>query len=148
MDVRNYRLAFVIVLLLYVGALLAPARQIKSASRYERLQVTNVKGWELARFGWMGPLGLTFGWYANFPLVVCAARMLRGRSPGWGLARVAGVLAASSLLPFGIYSEVDGMHRGYVRGPAVWLWLAAFAVTAEVTWSGRRRVEDAESRRE
>ena len=143
----RYRVFFVLVVLLYAGALFAPARQIKSKSHYEREEVTHLPGWRVAELGWIGPLGLTFGWYANFPLFVGMSRMARGRSPGRGLSRFGGLLALSSLLPFAVYSEVDGWHRGYVRGLAVWLWLGAFAVAAGAAEMGRR-IDEANSFRQ
>ena len=126
---KVYRVCFLVVLLLYATAVWASARQITEGSRLMPEQVEATRGTIILAVGWMGPLGLSFAWYANLPLAWCMSRMARGRSPGWILPQIAGALAASSLLPFRIYSEVDGWHWGWLRGPAVWLWLSSFAVT-------------------
>jgi hypothetical protein len=63
-------------LLLWCAALFAPISDDGS------------RGWVLAVFGWLGPLGLAPGWYANIPfainltgaLEVCARELDRARS--------------------------------------------------------------------
>jgi hypothetical protein len=53
--------------------------------------------------------------------------------PAQRAALLAFCLALTVLLPHAIYSEVDGWHRAYFVGPALWLWLCAIATDLAVT---------------
>ena len=84
-------------------------------------------GFRLMALGWMGPLALSFAWYANIPCFYSIWKLFRGQA-SWHPALIAFCLALTALLPHAIYSEVDGWHRAYIVGPALWLWLCAFAI--------------------
>lgn len=134
-NANAQRIAGLSILVLFSAALLSPSFQYMNAGRTlgESLEVG--KGWQLAAFGWIGPIGLCFAWFANIPLVVCVLKMLRGRPPGRRVSMVAACLALSVLLPHLILSFADGWHTGYLRGPAVWLWLSCFGIVLFVSKS-------------
>jgi len=122
------RLGFVLTLVLWLAALFAPCSQVISASRFVLQQVIAFRGYRLAALGWLGPLSFSFAWYANIPYFYCVWKLLRGQSPPRRISLIALCLGLTALLPHAIYSEVDGWHRAHFSGPAIWLWLAAYAI--------------------
>ena len=120
------RLTAVVIISLFTVALFLPGHQITSAGTVLRRSDYVVPGWQFARLGWAGPLELCFAWFANFPLALFVANMLRGRPPLQRSALITASLALSVLLPQLIFQPADGWHYGLFRGPAVWLWLSCF----------------------
>jgi hypothetical protein len=127
-NANGQRLAGLTILVLFSAALLSPSFQYMNAGPTLGASVEMDDGWALAAFGWAGPLGLCFAWFANIPLVACVFKMLRGIPPRRRVSMVSTCLALSVLLPHFIPSFVDGWHAGYLRGPAVWLWLSCFGI--------------------
>jgi hypothetical protein len=101
--------------------------QVIEASRYAPRSVESMHGFRLAVLGWLGPVALSVAWYANIPYFYCIWKLFRGQAPRRAALAACG-LALTALLPHAIYSEVDGWHRAYIVGPALWLWLSAFAI--------------------
>jgi hypothetical protein len=81
-------------------------------------------------WGWAGPIGLNFAWYANIPLLSSALGMIRGRAPDFTWTVVTLFLGLDALIPIPAYDfEVTGrFHAQVISGPALWVWLLAFAV--------------------
>jgi hypothetical protein len=104
---------------------------------------SRTKGLILLIFGWLfGPLGLTVAWYANLPLLVCIGLMLFGRVPSFLTASVSLVLALTALFPMYFWDPRWGGGLSFVRGPAIWLWLASFVTVwlavALLAWPNSR----------
>lgn len=132
---KAQRFGLALSLGLWFGALLAPANEVVSASRYVVRSVQPTYGYHLASFGWAGPLGLSIAWYANLPYLYCIVELLRGKPVPRRVALVSLLVAATGLVPHAIFSEVDGWHRASFTGPAIWLWLAAFVVNLLVAFT-------------
>lgn len=94
-------------------------------------------GYHLALWGWLGPLELNIAWYANIPLLVTVARILLGKRPHPRVTLVTTLIALDALVPAAWFDfEVSGQFRAiFLSGPAVWVWLGAFAVNAILGWS-------------
>ena len=112
----------------YTAALFAPGYQVTEGGQILHRTVDLIPGWRLALLGWIGPLECCFAWFANIPLAFCAFKLTQGKLPGRFTAVLTACLALSALLPQLIFQPADGWHVGYVRGPAVWLWLLSIAV--------------------
>jgi hypothetical protein len=130
---------------LWIAANLAPCAQITDASRYATRNVEAMRGFRLMLLGWLGPLALSFAWYAHIPYFYSVWKLFSGRAT----VRAAWIgfgLALTALLPHALYSEVDGWHRAYFIGAALWLWLGAFAVNLVVAtvWGGKPARDQAE----
>jgi hypothetical protein len=125
---RNLRLGSVLTLAAWVAALFAPCAEVVEAGQFAPRHLDALHGYRLAAFGWMGPLGLSIAWYANIPFLYCVWKLLRGQAPSLNVSLIAFCLALTALLPHISYSAVDGRHLAHFSGPAVWLWLAAFAI--------------------
>ena len=126
-----FKVAAVLVILLWCAAILFPARQI--AYGYgPRPEITIVDGWALPALGWLGPLAGSFAWYANPMLLIAASRLARGEPPGTRLSLLALALASTVLLPAFLFDfERDGhLHSTFTGGAAVWSGRAAFATAA------------------
>jgi hypothetical protein len=126
------RLGVLLSLGLWIAATLAPCAQVTEASRYSLRNVDAMHGWRLAALGWLGPLGLSFAWYANVPYFYSAWKLFQ-KQPARRAALAAFCLALTVLIPHAIYSEVDGWHRAYFVGSALWLWLCAIAINLAMT---------------
>jgi hypothetical protein len=135
LDRNTQRLGVALSLGLWLGALLAPASEVISASRYTVRSIQATYGYHPAAFGWAGPLGLCIAWYGNLPYLYSILRTVRGEAVPRRLALISLLIAGTVLLPHGVLSEVDGWHRASFTGPAIWLWLAAFAVNCFVAYS-------------
>jgi hypothetical protein len=61
-----FRLLGLLALLLWCAALFAPFHLELTGFPYTKF--SSEGGWLLALLGWLGPLGLAPGWYANIPL--------------------------------------------------------------------------------
>lgn len=113
---------------LWIGALLAPIKEVSLSIPFPTAYVTGPSyGYEVAEEGWLGPIELAVGWYANIPLFVCLARMLAGRRPGriWTVTALG--LAATALIPH-LHIDIEyATVWAICSGPALWLWLACFA---------------------
>ena len=134
----GYRAAVPVALTPWIAAFFAPYVQpTYLCPHWAAASEPSNTGWILASWGWLGPLGGNFAWYANLLLVWMIARLLRGRPPGRRLSLSAFALSGTALLPaFILDFEQDGrFHCQMVSGPAVWLWIAAFAVIAVVAWT-------------
>jgi hypothetical protein len=122
-----FRLLGLLALLLWCAALFAPYHLELTGFPYTEL--SSVSGWQLVLLGWLGPLSLAPGWYANIPFAISLIRFLRGRPPGRRLLALIGLaIAATALAPFWASGLMTGfMWRGWfvLRGPALWLWLSA-----------------------
>jgi hypothetical protein len=128
-----------LALLLWCAALFAPIHQELTGSPYTKLG--SFSGWELALDGWLGPLSLAPGWYANIPFAISLIRCLRGRPPGRWLALIGLAIAATALAPYWASGFMTGfMFRGWfiVRGPALWLWLSAYVLVLILAITARR----------
>jgi hypothetical protein len=122
------RLLGLVALLLWFAALFAPMR-LELAGPFYNVDFQPFLGWRLASYGWLGPLGLAPGWYANIPLAISLIQCLRGRPPGRRLAWVGLAVAATALAPFWYFGFAGSFRSWYVvRGPALWLWLSAFVL--------------------
>src|SRR5215831_16721813 len=79
-QVSAARLFALVALILWCTALFAPISAVPlagSSSRFNDPYFHNpYSGWVLAVFGWLGPLGLAPGWYANIPLAMGLNRCL------------------------------------------------------------------------
>jgi hypothetical protein len=115
--------------------------QVTTASQYVPQATEAMHGYRLAIWGWLGPLGLSVAWYAQIPFFYCVWNLFHGRAR-WRASMVALGLAATALLPHTIYSEVDGWHRAYFIGPAIWVWLSAFAIAMAATGILARTAEN------
>lgn len=124
---RYYQLAIVVSLGVWIASNFVSCAQVVEASRYAPRSVDVMNGSRLTALGWLGPLTLSFAWYANIPYFYSIWKLFRGHA-SWRVALIAFCLALTALLPHAIYSEVDGWHRAYIVGPALWLWLCAFAI--------------------
>jgi hypothetical protein len=120
------RFWIVLTLGLWIVSNLAPCAQVIEASRYATRSVEAMRGFRLTLLGWLGPLALSFAWYANISYFYCVWRLFGGHA-SLRAALIGFCLALTALLPHAMYSEVDGWHRAYIAGPALWLWLSAFA---------------------
>ena len=125
---RKYRqLGIVLTLGPWIASNFVSCAQVIEAGRYAPRAVEAMHGFRLATLGWLGPFALSFAWYANIPYFYCIWKLFRGQA-SQRAALIAFCLALTALLPHAIYSEVDGWHRAYITGPALWLWLCAFAI--------------------
>jgi hypothetical protein len=80
----DHRTALVAALL-WVAALFAPVRDIDLNYGISPFFVGfPFGGWRLALFGWLGPLVLAPGWFANLLLAKSLYRMFKGTAPGKG----------------------------------------------------------------
>lgn len=129
---KCHRLGVLLTLGMWIAATLAPCAQVTEASRYALRNVEAIHGWRLAALGWLGPLALSFAWYANVPYFYSVWKLFLNQ-PAQRAALLAFCLALTVFLPHAIYSEVDGWHRAYFVGPALWLWLVAIATDLAVT---------------
>jgi hypothetical protein len=125
---RNLGLGSVLALAAWIAALFAPCAEVVEAGQFTPPHVDALHGYRLAAFGWIGSLGLSIAWYANIPFLYCVWKLLRGEAPSLKVSLIAFCLALTSLLPHISYSAVDGRHLAHFSGPAVWLWLMAFAI--------------------
>lgn len=128
---RVLRALAVLTVMLWIAALLSPARQI-TFGYGPHPHFSPFDGWSLTKFGWLGPVAGIFAWYANPLLLVIVVRLARGHSPGRRLSLIAIALAATVFLPGFVFDfELDGrFHPTFIVGPAVWLWVGAFVVAA------------------
>jgi len=95
--------------------------------------------WRLAAFGWLGPLILAPGWFANIPWAVCLVRMFLGEPPANQTAWVAAILAASALLPDALFDWKSVRVMWFVFwGPALLLWLSAHAIVWLAMFEGQK----------
>ena len=124
---QYYQFAIVASLGVWIASNFVPCTQVVEASRYAPRSSEVMHGFRLTALGWLGPFALSFAWYANIPYFYCICRLFRGHT-SWRVPLIAFCLALTALLPHAIYSEVDGWHRAYIVGPALWLWLCAFAI--------------------
>ena len=91
---------------LWVAALFAPVEHIElNATRPGVFSYGPLAGWDLALWGWQGPLVLAPGWFANIPFAICLFRMVREETPGRRLASIALAIAATALLPHGYWGQ-------------------------------------------
>jgi hypothetical protein len=125
---RNLRLGSVLALATWIAALFAPCAEVVEGGQFTLQHVDALHGYRLAALGWLGPLGLSIAWYANVPFLYCVWELLREQAPALKVFLIAFCLALTSLLPHISYSAVDGRHLAHFSGPAVWLWLMAFAI--------------------
>jgi hypothetical protein len=128
------RLLAFVAAVLWTAALFAPFYDVAFYDRDTATVAfvfgTRLKtGWWLALWGWLGPFVFAPGWFANIPLAKCLARMLTGREPRRQTASAALIIAATALLPHGLYDFTMGNFLwSTFQGPAIWIWLGAFAV--------------------
>lgn len=96
-------------------------------------------GWLLFAWGWLGPLAGSIAWYSNLLLLSMVIRLFRGKSPSLALAATGFAVSLTALLPHFIFDfERDGQfHPQIISGPAVWLWIGAFALCAVTALVGR-----------
>jgi hypothetical protein len=125
--------------LLWVVSLLAPVDIYPLFHPSHASKGQGAGGWLLFVLGWFwGPMGLSIAWYGNVSLLICIGILLAGRVPGFKLATTGRGLGLSGLLPVYYFDMVWGQTPSLVRGPAVWAWLAAFAIVwipaASVRW--------------
>jgi hypothetical protein len=98
-------------------------------------------GWVFAAGGWLGPLALAFGWYANIPFAIDLIRcFVAGMRPGLLTSSFTAALAATALLPYRTLAPgwtpiklPNGQHAFWIweyipRGPSLWLWFSAIAL--------------------
>jgi hypothetical protein len=95
-------------------------------------------GWRFALIGWLGPLFLAPGWYANIPFAINLIRCLRGLRPGIWSASIGVGLAATALMPMRVTDfvpENDGGSAPYwtdwadlAHATVLWLWLGAITL--------------------
>jgi hypothetical protein len=124
---KYYQFAIVVSLGVWIASNFVSCAQVVEASSYAPRSVEVMHGSRLTALGWLGPFALSFAWYANIPYFYCIGKLFRGYA-SWRIASIAFTLALTALLPHAIYSEVDGWHRAHIVGPALWLWLCAFAI--------------------
>ena len=124
---RYCQFGILLALGIWLAANFLPCTQVIEAGRYARPSVEAMHGFRLLVLGWLGLFALSFAWYANIPYFYCLWKLFRGQA-SWRVSLFAFCLALSALLPHAIYSEVDGWHRAYIAGPALWVWLCAFAI--------------------
>jgi hypothetical protein len=125
---HRYQLGAVLILLLWGAALFLPVTIMDHAAIAGGSATAH--GYILGLEGWAGPLGLNVAWYANIPLLFTAADMIRGRPPNFTVTVVTLFMALDALIPVLSYDfEVEGdFHANVISGPALWVWLLAFAV--------------------
>ena len=98
---------------------------------------TPMRGSQIAQVGWMGPIALQFGWYANIGLAWTIPQLLsRRRISGWsaGVAILSLVVALTALGWQNIPSDVAyNSHTvcGFTTG--FYLWIACLALGAVAT---------------
>jgi hypothetical protein len=119
---RYCQFGILLTLGVWIAANFFPCTQVVEASRYARRSVEVMHGFRLMVLGWLRLLALSFAWYANIPYFYCVWKLFRGQA-SWRVSLIAFCLALTALLPQAIYSEVDGWHRAYIAGRALWLWL-------------------------
>ena len=83
-------------------------------------------GWFLLVLGWIGPLELSFAWFANIPYLICIYQLLRGQIPRTNMVLGSCALASTALVPHFELDKDGRFHPVLFWGPAVWLWLLAF----------------------
>jgi hypothetical protein len=121
----------IVALALWITSNFLWSADITEASRYAARTVEPIRGSRLSMQGWLGPLGLSFAWYAHVPFFYCTWSLFHVRAKWWASV-VAFILAATALLPHATYSEVVGWRRAYFVGPATWTWLSSFAVNLAI----------------
>jgi hypothetical protein len=122
-----WRLVALVASLLWCTALFEPIRAVRvSAGAPWFIPLDSLR---LALFGWLGPIFfLAPGWYANIPFAISLYRCFGGRVPGRRPAVIGLLFAATALIPFMVYDFWWGLEWYVLRGPAVWLWLGAYAL--------------------
>jgi hypothetical protein len=124
---KHYQFAIIASLAVWIASNFVSCAQVVEASRDAPRSVEVMHGYRLTALGWLGPFALSFSWYANIPYFYSILKLFHGHG-SWRVALIAFCLALTALLPHAIYSEVDGWHRAYIVGPALWLWFCAFAI--------------------
>jgi hypothetical protein len=123
---RYQHIGILLTLGVWIAANFLPCTQVIEAGRHAGRSVEVMHGFRLLLLGWLGLFALSFAWYANVLFFYCLWKLFRGQAL-WRVSLFAFCLALTALLPHAIYSEVDGWHRAYIAGPALWVWLCAFA---------------------
>jgi hypothetical protein len=122
------RIGLAVTLAIWIAALFAPCVQFVHGSP------TPLHGYRLAMFGWLGPLELSIAWYANILYFYCCYKLWRGQAPSRRVSTIALAIAWTAFVPQLAYSEVYGWSRAYLTGPAIWLWVGAFAIHSVFAW--------------
>lgn len=124
--------------LLVLGIVLAGVALFAASLAFDAAQyeVVTKSSTELLLLGWLGPMGLHFGWYANLLLPAAWVLSLVLKRP---VSLIAIVLGAGTLLigltSFYTLSELSmiGRHEGETAGelirflPGIYLWTASLA---------------------
>jgi len=127
---------------LWIAALFAPIRHVALDPRDAEQAMFGSQpfaAFRLAVVGWLGPLILAPGWFANIPFAICLVRMFLGKPPGNRMAWVAAILAATALLPNALFDWRSVRVMGFVFwGPALLLWLSAHAIVWLAMFEGQK----------
>lgn len=136
-GVSKQRTIAIAAVAIYAAALIAPGYQLTEGGKILHPRVEVIWGWRLAAFGWLGPLELSFAWFANIPLAICVIKIFRGKAPGHAIVAMAVCLGLSALLPLRVFDPIYGWSMGFVRGPTIWLWLVSIAMTVVAAIAAR-----------
>lgn len=136
------------LLLLWFVSLLLPAVTYGGAG----YDPNTWAGWGILLTGWMGVLGLQFGWLAN-PLFIAACVLIGiGKPPGWGQT-VIGIALLLLLLDSWTWdqfptesgeSQITQYHVGYflwflpIGLVASWMLVASFNHQLQKKWAPQR----------
>jgi len=136
---------------LWCASLVAPATEIaihpNDAGIYETHQ--NV-GYIYLICGWLGiAIFSSFAWIANLTFLASLLIMVWRRMPNLWLTSISFTIALTGLLPISslLSPDLDYSQKGngVIRGPAVCLWLASFAVLWAMTvYNALRRTRNPE----
>ncbi len=126
-----YRVAGVLAVGLYAASLALPAA---TGPGWE-----HTRGWDILLLGWMGPLELQFGWFAN-PLVAALATTLIAGRRVWAWPAAATAALALTSLTWREQMEDNGVTP--IHPEAGWIvWLMACCLPLAARLLVRRRAQ-------
>ncbi len=94
-------------------------------------------GWRFLAYGWLGPVALSFAWYANIPLALCMIRMARGIAPNFLSSSIALFLALTVFIRAHHLGPMNEDHVNSFSGPGVYFGLVAFIMTWAMALRGK-----------